>query len=98
MHVVMTNEYNNPSFATLELELEFVLRPTVSRPVGLGIRPPFGTLFQRALLKQDALTQYKACSYVVMTPREIRPKRSIAVPPPPVTVLTLDDGHIGRNV
>jgi hypothetical protein len=28
------------------LELEFVLRPTVSRTVGLGIRPPFGTLDQ----------------------------------------------------
>jgi hypothetical protein len=28
------------------LELEFVLRPTVSRPVRLGIGPPFGTLDQ----------------------------------------------------
>jgi hypothetical protein len=37
------NNYINPH---LELELEFVLRPTVSRPVGLGIRPPFGTLDQ----------------------------------------------------
>jgi hypothetical protein len=27
-------------------ELEFFLRPTVSRPVRLGIRPPFGTLDQ----------------------------------------------------
>jgi hypothetical protein len=30
----------------LELELEFFLRPTVSRPVRLGIGPPFGTLDQ----------------------------------------------------
>jgi hypothetical protein len=29
-----------------ELELEFFLRPTVSRPVRLGIGPPFGTLDQ----------------------------------------------------
>jgi hypothetical protein len=28
----------------LPLELEFFLRPTVSRPVSLGIGPPFGTL------------------------------------------------------
>jgi hypothetical protein len=28
------------------LELEFFLRPTVSRPVRLGIGPPFGTLDQ----------------------------------------------------
>jgi hypothetical protein len=28
------------------LELEFFLLPTVSRPVGLGIGPPFGTLDQ----------------------------------------------------
>jgi hypothetical protein len=28
------------------LELEFVLRPTVSRPVRLGIGPAFGTLDQ----------------------------------------------------
>jgi hypothetical protein len=28
------------------LELEFLLRPTVSRPVRLGIGPPFGTLDQ----------------------------------------------------
>jgi hypothetical protein len=30
----------------LELELELFLRPTVSRPVSLGIRPHFGTLDQ----------------------------------------------------
>jgi hypothetical protein len=30
----------------LELELEFFLRPTLSRPVHLGIGPPFGTLDQ----------------------------------------------------
>jgi hypothetical protein len=30
----------------LELELEFFSRPTVSRPVSLGIGPPFGTLDQ----------------------------------------------------
>jgi hypothetical protein len=30
----------------LELELELFLRPTVSRPVRLGIGPPFGTLDQ----------------------------------------------------
>jgi hypothetical protein len=30
----------------LELELEFFLRPTVSRPVRLGIGPPFGILDQ----------------------------------------------------
>jgi hypothetical protein len=29
-----------------ELELEFVLRPTVSRPVSLGIGPHFWTLDQ----------------------------------------------------
>jgi hypothetical protein len=29
-----------------ELELEFFLRPTVSRPVRLGIGPPFGILDQ----------------------------------------------------
>jgi hypothetical protein len=29
-----------------DLELEFFLRPTVSRPVHLGIGPPFGTLDQ----------------------------------------------------
>jgi hypothetical protein len=28
------------------VELEFFLRPTVSRPVRLGIGPPFGTLDQ----------------------------------------------------
>jgi hypothetical protein len=28
------------------MELEFFLRPTVSRPVRLGIGPPFGTLDQ----------------------------------------------------
>jgi hypothetical protein len=28
------------------MELEFFLRPTVSRPVSLGVRPPFGTLDQ----------------------------------------------------
>jgi hypothetical protein len=27
----------------MELELELFLRPTVSRPVRLGIGPPFGT-------------------------------------------------------
>jgi hypothetical protein len=32
--------------ATKYLELELFLRPTVSRPVRLGIGPPFGTLDQ----------------------------------------------------
>jgi hypothetical protein len=35
---------NKGSAALLELELELFLRPTVSRPVRLGIGPPFGTL------------------------------------------------------
>jgi hypothetical protein len=34
----------------LELELEFFLRPTVSRQVSLGIGPPFGTLDQIFIL------------------------------------------------
>jgi hypothetical protein len=37
---------NVTSMLELELELEFFLRPTVSRPVRLGIGPPFGTLDQ----------------------------------------------------
>jgi hypothetical protein len=38
---------NPPSHgAGTKLELEFFLRPTVSRPVHLGIGPPFGTLDQ----------------------------------------------------
>jgi hypothetical protein len=37
-----TTDINATTF--LVLELEFFLRPTVSRPVHLGIGPPFGTL------------------------------------------------------
>jgi hypothetical protein len=44
---VPTQIREKPSPHTLtELELGFVLRPTVSRPVSLGIGPPFGTLDQ----------------------------------------------------
>jgi hypothetical protein len=43
---VMTRKRRNIQQAELELELEFFLRPTVSRPVRLGIGPPFGTLDQ----------------------------------------------------
>jgi hypothetical protein len=42
------------------LELEFVLRPTVSRPVSLGIRPPFGTLDQ--ILSCSAFVWQLRCS------------------------------------
>jgi hypothetical protein len=39
--VVSSAEGNRESYCKA-LELEFVLRPTVSRPVRLGIGPPFG--------------------------------------------------------
>jgi hypothetical protein len=40
------NRRSQPLFRTPEEELEFFLRPTVSRPVRLGIGPPFGALDQ----------------------------------------------------
>jgi hypothetical protein len=50
----------------LELELEFVLRPTVSRPVSLGIGPPFGTLDQilscSSFVWQWCRSAFNACS------------------------------------
>jgi hypothetical protein len=56
-----------------ELELEFVVRPTVSRPVSLGIGPPFGTLDQilscssfvcqlhRSAFNASSLTRERVC-------------------------------------
>jgi hypothetical protein len=59
----------------LELELEFFLRPTVSRPVSLGIGPPFGTFDQilscsslfvwqlrYSSFKAPSLTRKRVCS------------------------------------
>jgi hypothetical protein len=56
------------------LELEFFLRPTVSRPVRLGIGPPFGILDQilscssfvwqlrRSAINSSPLTRERACN------------------------------------
>jgi hypothetical protein len=38
--------FHNFNSQLTQLELEFFLRLTVSRPVSLGIGPPFGTLDQ----------------------------------------------------
>jgi hypothetical protein len=50
-----------------ELELEFVLRPTVSRPVSLGIGPPFGTLDQILSLLFFRLTITSFCFQCVLS-------------------------------
>jgi hypothetical protein len=59
---------------TATLELEVVLRPTVSRPVSLGIGPPFGTLDQilscssffwqlrRSAFNASSLTRKRICN------------------------------------
>jgi hypothetical protein len=41
----MNTQYEQ-SAGSVEVEVEVNLRPTVSRPVRLGIGPPFGTLDQ----------------------------------------------------
>jgi hypothetical protein len=58
-------------------ELEFVLRPTVSRPVSLGIGPPFGTLDQilscsffvwqlrRSACNASSLTRERVCNLLL---------------------------------
>jgi hypothetical protein len=42
----LTPNHTLPPHRSLQLELEFFLRLTVSQPVRLGIGPPFGTLDQ----------------------------------------------------
>jgi hypothetical protein len=63
--------------AVLELELEFFLWPTVSRPVSLGIGPPFGTLEQilscssfvwqlrRSAFNASSLTRKRVCNLLL---------------------------------
>jgi hypothetical protein len=61
----------------LWLELEFFLRPTVSRPVSLGIGPSFGTLDQslscsssfvwqlrRSAFNASSLTRKRVCNFL----------------------------------
>jgi hypothetical protein len=59
------------------VELEFFLRPTVSRPVSLGIGPPFGTLDQilscssffwqlrRCAVNASSLTRKRVCNLLL---------------------------------
>jgi hypothetical protein len=66
--------YNLFHLHVAELELEFILRPTVSRPVSLGIGPPFGTLNQilscssfvwqlrRSAFNASSLTRKRICN------------------------------------
>jgi hypothetical protein len=44
------------------LQLEYFLRPTVSRPVSLGIRPPFGTLDQ-SLCRSSFVGQLRCSAF-----------------------------------
>jgi hypothetical protein len=65
------------SICVIGLELEFVLRPTVSRPVSLGIGPPFGTLdqilscfsfvwqFRRSAFNASSLTRKRGCNLLL---------------------------------
>jgi hypothetical protein len=51
----------------LELELEFFLLPTVSRPVSLGIGPPFGTLDQILACSSFCVTVTLFCFQCVLS-------------------------------
>jgi hypothetical protein len=51
----------------LELELEFFLLPTVSRPVSLGIEPPFETLDQILACSSFCLTITLFCFQCVLS-------------------------------
>jgi hypothetical protein len=42
----LSDERSGLSFGRFEFQFDFILRPTVSRPVRLGIGHPFGTLGQ----------------------------------------------------
>jgi hypothetical protein len=51
-------------FIFLEVEVEVNLRPTVSRPVRLGIGPPFGTLDQIV-----SCSSFSADNYLISLPK-----------------------------
>jgi hypothetical protein len=46
------------------VEVEVTLRPTVSRPVSLGVRPPFGTRDQFFFLLEISFRQLRLCYFV----------------------------------
>jgi hypothetical protein len=46
------------------VEVEVTLRPTVSRPVSLGVRPPPGTLDQFLFLLEIFFRQLRVCYFV----------------------------------
>jgi hypothetical protein len=47
------------------VEVEVTLRPTVSRPVSLGVRPPSGTRDQFFFLLEIFLRQLRLCYFIV---------------------------------
>jgi hypothetical protein len=53
-----------PQVDTFEVEVEINLRPTVSRPVSLGVRHPSGTRDQFFFLLEISFTQLRVCNFV----------------------------------
>jgi hypothetical protein len=51
----------------VEVEVEVKLRPTVSRPVCLGVRNPSGTRDQFFFLLEISLRQLRLCYFVVLS-------------------------------
>jgi hypothetical protein len=49
---------------TTEVEVEFTLRPTVSRPVSLGVKRPSGTRDQFFFLLEIFFRQLRVCNFV----------------------------------